>query len=614
MRRTRRAVGVVGVFSMVLATGIGASATAATAAEGSIVQASQHVPGGYVVSLKDGVQATSSPDAVKQAATTLVEKYSAELKSTFTASMQGFAVRGMSAADARKLAAEPSVRTVFEDGTAKIADTQTGATYGIDRVDQRELPLDEKYTYNNTADAVTAYIIDTGIRYSHNDFGGRAKSGYDHVDEDPDANDCNGHGTHVAGTVGGKTWGLAKNVSLVGVKVLGCGGSAPDSDSIEGIEWVTKNAALPAVANMSLTFDTPNIGDEAMAGMIDAGVSTAVAAGNAGADACNTGPAKIPEVITVGATDAQDNRASFSNYGSCVDLFAPGNNITSASNGSDNGSTNMSGTSMASPHAAGAVALYLQANQSATPAQVSEALNSNATTGVVRNPGSGSPNRLLYTGFIGGGDPGDPPDGEFSLSVVPGSVSVEPGGFVSATVYTTAGEAGVEDIALSASGLPSGTEAVFQPSTVAAGKTAKLTLDTATSTPTGTSTVTVTGTAGSGTNTTTITLTVGDGNEQPPSDITLTLSPTSSTVQQGFFATTRITATGGDGPMTLTAHGAPGTVQFSPTTISNGQTSTAYFWTNFNTNPGTYPITITATDTTGATDTATYTLTITPFG
>ncbi|WP_143101777.1 S8 family peptidase, partial [Amycolatopsis marina] len=495
MRRTSRAVGVLALFSAALATGIGTSATVATAAEGAVVQAERHVPGGYVVSLKDGVQASSSPAAIERAAASLAQKYDAALKSTFTASMRGFAVRGMSEAAASRLAAEPSVRAVFEDGTAQIADTQTGATYGIDRVDQRNLPLDKEYTYNNTADDVTAYIIDTGIRYSHNDFEGRAKSGYDHVDEDPDANDCNGHGTHVAGTVGGKTWGLAKKVDLVGVKVLGCGGSAPDSDSIEGIEWVTKNAALPAVANMSLTFDTPNIGDEAMAGMVRAGVPTAVAAGNSSADACNTGPAKLPEVITVGSTDASDNRSSFSNYGSCVDIFAPGSNITSASNSSDSGSTNMSGTSMASPHVAGAVALYLQANQSATPAQVGQTLNSNATTSVVKNPGSGSPNRLLYTGFIGGEDPGDPPgEGEFSLSVVPGSVEVVPGGYVSATVSTTAGEAGAEDIALTASGLPSGAEAVLQPATVTAGKTAKLTLKTSSSTPAGTSTVTVTGT------------------------------------------------------------------------------------------------------------------------
>lgn len=212
------------------------------------------------------------------------------------------------------------------------------------------------------------------------------------------------------------------------------------------------------------------------------------------------------------------------------------------------------------------------------------------------------------------GEPQPPEDGEFALSVVPGSVKVEPGGAVSATVRSTAGDAGAEEITLSASGLPADTEAVFQPATVTAGKTAKLTLDTATSTPEGTSTVTITGTAESGTKTAEVTLTVGNGNEQPPGDISLSLSPASGTVQQGFFGRTRVTATGGDGPMTLTADGAPGTVQFSPNTVSDGQTSTAYFWTNFQTRPGTYPVTITATDSTGATARATYTLTITSFG
>ncbi|WP_020671346.1 S8 family peptidase [Amycolatopsis nigrescens] len=407
MRSSLKAVACAGSFAALLAIVTGGSAAAAAEPEGVVVQANQPTPGGYVVALKDGTRFTAGASAIEQASASLVARYGGELKSTFTASMHGFAVRGMTEAQARRLAADPAVGQVFQDGTARVADTQTGATYGIDRTDQRDLPLDQKYTYNNTAADVTAYILDTGIRYSHNEFEGRAKSGYDFVDTDPDANDCNGHGTHVSGTVGGKTWGLAKKVKLVGVKVLGCGGSAPDSDGIEGIEWVTKNAVKPAVANMSLTFDTKNVGDQAMRGMVAAGVTTVVAAGNSGADACNTGPAYLPEVITAGATDASDNRASFSNYGTCVDLFAPGNNITSASNGSDSGSTNMSGTSMASPHGAGVAALYLQANKSADPAAVSKALTDNATAGKVKNPGSGSPNKLLYSGFVGSG-PGEP--------------------------------------------------------------------------------------------------------------------------------------------------------------------------------------------------------------
>lgn len=403
MRRTRRSLACVAVAATAIGLATGAGTALAAEPEGVVQQAKQPTPGQYVVSLKGGVAATASTTAIERAAVSLAQRYGGELKSTFTASMHGFAVRAMTEDQARRLAADPAVEQVFQDGTARIADTQNDATYGIDRTDQADLPLDTTYTYANTAADVTAYVIDSGIRYSHEEFGGRAATGYDFVDTDPDADDCNGHGTHVSGTVGGKTWGLAKEVKLVGVKVLGCDGTAPDSDSLEGIEWVTKNAAKPAVVNMSMTFDTKNIGDEAMRGLVGSGVSAVVAAGNDGADACDAGPAYLPEVISVGATDEQDNQAGFSNYGSCVDIFAPGNNITSASNQDDTGNTNMSGTSMASPHAAGVAALYLQTNAAATPEEVSGALTDNASKDKVQNPGEGSPNLLLYSGFIDAG-------------------------------------------------------------------------------------------------------------------------------------------------------------------------------------------------------------------
>ncbi|QFU93084.1 S8 family serine peptidase [Amycolatopsis sp. YIM 10] len=574
--------------------------SAASSPEGAVVQASEPVSGGYVVSLEDTVS-TSTVDSI---ATSLTSRYGGDLKSTFSVSMRGFALRGLSEAQARRLAADPAVKAVYQDGTARVAGTQPNATYGVDRIDQRNLPLDKNYTYNNTAADVTAYVLDSGIRYSHTEFEGRAKSGYDFVDTDPDANDCHGHGTHVSGTIGGKTWGVAKQVKLVGVKVLGCGGSAPDSDSLEGIEWVAKNAAKPAVANMSMTFDTAGIGDDAMRGMLQAGVATVVAAGNDnGGNACDRGPAKIPEVLTVASTDASDNRSSFSNIGTCVDLFAPGSNITSASHLNDTAGTGMSGTSMASPHGAGAAAMYLQANKSATPEQVNSALTSNATEGVVKNAGSGSPNRLLYTGFIGGGQQ---PANDFSLSVSPGSVTVEePGGSGSVDVGTQLVKGTAESVALSATGLPSGATATFAPTSVTAGEGAELTIATGTSTPDGTYRITVTGKAASVTRTAGVTLVVG----APAGDISVSASPSSGTGGFGTQVSTTIKASGGSGNLTFSAGTPPGVFAFfNPATIASGGSSTLTFFV-LNAPAGTYPITVTATSADGATGSTVYTLT-----
>ncbi|MEJ2858328.1 MULTISPECIES: S8 family serine peptidase [unclassified Saccharothrix] len=381
---------------------LGLAPPASAQAEADYVPAKRPFAGSFLVSLKDVPRTQAQIQSESEA---LVGRYGGRLKSVFTVAMRGFLVRDLPDRQARRLAADPAVARVYQDGTARIADTQTNATYGIDRVDQRNLPLDTRYTYNTTASNVTTYVLDTGIRKSHTEFEGRASYGYDFVDEDPEAQDCNGHGTHVSGTIGGKTWGVAKKTKLVAVRILGCGGSAPDSDGVEGIEWIARNAVKPAVVNGSFTFDTAGIGDEAIARLNAAGITFVVAAGNSSADACNTGPARNTKVIAVGATDNQDNRASFSNYGSCVDIFAPGNNITSASHSSDTGNATMSGTSMASPHVAGGAALYLSGNPSASPADVLKALADNATSGVVKNPGTGSPNKLLYTTAFGGGTP-----------------------------------------------------------------------------------------------------------------------------------------------------------------------------------------------------------------
>jgi len=257
---------------------------------------------------------------------------------------------------------------------------------------------------------VTAYVIDTGIRSSHAEFGGRVGSGYTAVADGQGTNDCNGHGTHVAGTVGGNTYGIAKGVSLRPVRVLGCDGSGTNSGVIAGIDWVTANKTGPSVANMSLGGGVSAALDSAVLSSTNAGVTYAVAAGNDnGADACNGSPARVAAALTVGSTTNTDARSSFSNIGSCLDLFAPGSSITSSWNTSDTATNTISGTSMATPHVAGVIALYLQNNPSASPATVSSAVVNGATTNVVSNPGTGSPNKLLYSVLGGGTEP--PPSG-----------------------------------------------------------------------------------------------------------------------------------------------------------------------------------------------------------
>lgn len=320
-----------------------------------------------------------------------------KLKHVYQHALNGFAAE-MTPEEAEALSNDYRVLFVEEDGIVTADATQNNPPWGLDRIDQRNLPLNAVYTFNWTGAGVRAYIIDTGIRTTHTQFGGRASNVFDAFGGN--GQDCNGHGTHVAGTVGGSTFGVAKSALLRGVRVLNCSGSGSNSGVIAGVDWVRLNHVAPAVANMSLGGGISAALDTAVNNLHNAGVTIAVAAGNSNANACNSSPARAANAITVGSTTTTDARSSFSNFGTCLDLFAPGSGILSAWFSSNTATATLSGTSMASPHVAGVAALYKQANPSASSTTIRNAIVNNATTNVVTNPGSGSPNRLLYSLFF----------------------------------------------------------------------------------------------------------------------------------------------------------------------------------------------------------------------
>ncbi|MFN2589734.1 MAG: S8 family peptidase [Actinomycetota bacterium] len=391
MARSRRPA----VLRFVLVTAVAFAVQAALTVGASALTTSAPARS-YIVVLKPGA-------AANLIASDHAARFGADVRHVYRHALTGYAAR-IPAVAVSRIASDPRVALVEPDGLMRADTTQTNATWGLDRIDQRSLPLSTTYGYTNTGSGVTAYILDTGMRFSHQDFGGRAVSGHDFISNDADATDCNGHGTHTGGTVGGSTYGVAKQVKLVAVRVLDCSGSGATSVVIAGVDWVTGNhqPGQPAVANMSLGGGTNSALDTAVKNSIDDGVAYSLSAGNGNLfgqaiDACNQSPARVGEAMTISATNKQDSKPRWANYGNCVDWFAPGVGITSAWYSSDTATAVKDGTSMAAPHNAGVSALYLQANPSATPAQVRDALFALTTKDKVGSSKTAAHNDLLFT-------------------------------------------------------------------------------------------------------------------------------------------------------------------------------------------------------------------------
>lgn len=432
-RLTRAVLASVAIASAVAGT----TATAATAAESDVAPLLKAhgpaIPGQYIVVLDEGADGAA-----------VARRHGVTASRVYSATLDGFAAR-LTSDQLSRVRNDASVKYVEQDGIAKISEkpaprngsttapknkaaigahsapvsgksVQTGATWGLDRIDQRARPLNGTYRYTSTGSGVTAYVIDTGIYTAHSDFGGRASGGFTSINDGRGTNDCHGHGTHVSGTIGGSRWGVAKNVRLVGVRVLDCSGSGSYSGVIAGVDYVTYTHSGPSVANMSLGGGFSQALNDSVAASISEGVTYSLAAGNDGANACNGSPASVASALTVGATDSSDVKAGFSNYGSCLDVFAPGVSITSAWNTGTSATAVLSGTSMAAPHVAGLAALYLQNNPYATPTTVNAVIKGAAVAGLVSGPGAGSPNLLARkwnAALSGTGASSYEPDGSY---------------------------------------------------------------------------------------------------------------------------------------------------------------------------------------------------------
>ncbi|CAA9354650.1 MAG: Alkaline serine exoprotease A precursor, partial [uncultured Gemmatimonadetes bacterium] len=357
------------------------------------LRAADPIPGRYIVVFREGERSSASSLAGE-----MIPAGTGKVHRAYDHALKGFAAE-LTPAGVQALLANPRVAYVAQDELVSMSETQSSATWGLDRIDQRNLPLNTTYTYSRTGAGVNVYVIDSGILTTHTEFGGRATVGTDLVGDGQNGQDCNGHGTHVAGTIGGTTYGVAKAANLISVRVFGCSGGAPFSTIIAAVDWVTANAVRPAVVNMSLGGGVNPATNQAVQNSIAAGITYAVAAGNENINACDRSPASTPEALTVASSTSDDARSSFSNWGSCVDLFAPGSSITSAWWTGTMATAILSGTSMATPHVAGVAALYLEANPTAAPAAVGAAILNSASGDGLTDVG-GSPNRLLYSPLV----------------------------------------------------------------------------------------------------------------------------------------------------------------------------------------------------------------------
>jgi subtilisin family serine protease len=371
-----------------------AGASTTSPAEGKVygTQSADTVKGSYIVLLKGG-------KSIKAESTgkNLAERYGGTLRRSYDSAVNGFSASGLTGTEAKRLAADPAVAKVVQNHRFTIDATQDNPpSWGLDRIDQADTEGDKKYTYpDNAGEGVTAYVIDTGVRISHKDFGGRATSGFDAIDNDDDADDGHGHGTHVAGTIAGTDHGVAKKAKIVAVRVLDDQGSGTTEQVVAGIDWVTENHQGPSVANMSLGGTVDEALDAAVQKAIDSGVTFGVAAGNESTDASKGSPARVKDAITVASSTDADEQSDFSNFGDVVDIYAPGSDITSDWNTGDDATNTISGTSMATPHVVGAAAVYLGGHPDATPADVAKALTAGATPDKISNPSAGTPNKLL---------------------------------------------------------------------------------------------------------------------------------------------------------------------------------------------------------------------------
>lgn len=370
----------------------------ATAQKQQIIQAADPIPGHYIVALNDSrSDKYSTALEVETEGMLLTELYGGKVSAIYSSALKGFAIE-MTREQAEKMISDERVKFVEEDQLVSASTTQTSAAWHLDRIDQRTMPLDTTYDYSSLGNEVNVYVIDSGIRTSHSDFGGRADAVFDRVNDGQNGNDCYGHGTHVAGIIGSSTYGVAKNSLLHAVRVLNCSGQGSVSFMVGGIDWVTANHVSPSVANVSITVGgTSTALETAVTNSINSGVTYVVAAGNNSSNACNYSPGRLPAALTIGATANDDTRAGYSNYGSCVDLFAPGHSVISLSNANDIDTRILSGTSMASPVVAGVAALYLSSNPTASPATVGNAIKGTATSGILANTGTQSPNLLVFS-------------------------------------------------------------------------------------------------------------------------------------------------------------------------------------------------------------------------